>query len=216
MQQTINNIVNGNPEVTAAVNRKIEEIQRANSALAIEQQREQENRMVQNARTAQERRDQKIADLYAHTVGVPKDSGDMSGLVKGLPANKQPLVTSLEENEAVARQGFDTPGPLMADQTRLKQPPKASKPFDPRNTEANDIPKERRTPAIDKLLEHREDLRKKEAELRKELETTPAGSQAWIDKSAAADKFHIEDNWDTFSISEELRRTPATTPSAKN
>ncbi|PSH05217.1 MAG: hypothetical protein CXZ00_03430 [Acidobacteria bacterium] len=214
MQRIVDNIVNGDPAVKAAVNRKKEEIQQANIALALEQQQQQESRMLHTARTAQERRDQKISELSANTVGVPKDTGDMSGLIRGLPASQQPLETSLEEHAAVARGGFDDRGPLMAEP--VKQPPKPSKPFDPRNTEAKDIPKERRTPEIDKLLEHRDELRRKEAELRKELETTPPGSQAWIDKSVAADKLHGEGNWDTYNISEGLRNNSAGIPSTAN
>lgn len=210
--QTMQQAINGNPEATAAINRKKQEIQQANTALAVESQQQEENHMVQSARTAQARRDQKAADLLANTVGVPKE-GNMSGLVRGLPASQQILPTSLEENASVAGQGFDTKGPLMADPVKQLPMPK---PFDPRNTEVKDIPPERRTPAVDKLLEHREELRQKETELDKELAKAPPGSQDWIDKTDAKSKMHGDENWDTFNISEELRKDDVAPPPAQN
>jgi hypothetical protein len=94
----------------------------------------------------------------------------------------------------------------------VKQPPMPPKPFDPRDTEASNIPPERRPPAINKMLEHREEVRKEETKLREELATAPPNSQAWIDKSLAVDKLHKDELWDTFSIGEELRSAPPPSP----
>ena len=186
---------------------------RAQEEVALAAQQQDHEILAKGARSGQEQRDKKIAELSAQLAGPPKTGGDMSGLVAGLPAGKQPLDTELERLKTEGGSGWDTKGKLLGE--KPKEPPKPTL-FDPSKTEAKDIPKERRTPEVNKWLDEREDLRKERAKLEQEQAVIDKQDTVTITKKQIEiDKVRNKENFCSFELTEELRKQPAVTPEAQ-
>jgi DNA mismatch repair ATPase MutL len=127
LKDSLNNMSTVNPQALQQMHQKqLQNAQHLQEAQQLQQQ-DEEARRNKAAHDALLEKSRLARDLAGNLQGMPGASGDLSGLVPGLPASQQPLNTDLEALRAGAGSGFDTGGKFMVKQAPA-QPPKVSAP----------------------------------------------------------------------------------------